>query len=631
MTGRSTEPPAVLHTAQPPAALKQSPTSSMAPLWKHFDDYTGPDCITPCPNEVLHKICSNLPFDVVKNFRLVCRIFGKIGNDHLNAQAHVCFKRTSFQELQRLSTSDLRKSIRSLCFDVNRYNEQFTFEKWRRVVRVTTNIGRSQENQDAYDRFRHYYVDQDAIVQEDLHVESIATLLRNCPKLHTVEIWSAYEDLRIMQKAVPVFADAGFSPRSRRGNFVHGVHAIKDVMQAANQTRTRLKRLFAGRLSQTLFHLEAVDTEIIKTGLEKVQCLSLEIDEPHPTTNFEATSWDKLSEGALSKLLGAASDVRYLSVRSRDSWSPAIATLYLNHIFGKHVFHYLQALHLRSVATNSKGLSKILIEHKETLRYVHLTNFNMVNNNDNWNDFFSVMCQQLPQARKFLLYGDWKGVEKFLAQESRLDVLTNNAGVMTPPKGSKTAQDFELQFGTNVLGSFLLTKLLLPIIEKTAASSPAGSVRVTFAGSLAVDLMSPTGGVAWTDNEPTLHGSQETNYGQSKAGNALLASALRRRVEKSGVISNAWNPGNLKSELQRHMPSVQAMFVNMIVYPVVNGAYTELFAGWGEEAGRPENAGKFIIPWGRFGPVRSDVAEAMENGGDEKLWEWCEKTSAQYA
>jgi hypothetical protein len=212
-----------------------------------------------------------------------------------------------------------------------------------------------------------------------------------------------------MQKAVPVFADAGISPRSRRGNFVHGVHAIKDVMQAANQTRTRLKRLFAGRLSQTLFHLEAVDTEIIKTGLKKVECLSLEIDEPHPTTNFEATSWDKLSEGALSKLLGAASDVRYLSVRSRDSWSPAIATLYLNHIFGKHIFHYLRALRLRSVATNSKGLSKILIEHRETLRYVHLTNFNMVNNNDNWNDFFNGMCQQLPQARKFLLYGDWKG------------------------------------------------------------------------------------------------------------------------------------------------------------------------------------------------------------------------------
>ncbi|CAD0092683.1 unnamed protein product [Aureobasidium vineae] len=213
-------------------------------------------------------------------------------------------------------------------------------------------------------------------------------------------------------------------------------------------------------------------------------------------------------------------------------------------------------------------------------------------------------------------------VEKFLAKESRLDVLTNNAG---------TAQNYELQMGTNVLGSFLLTKLLLPIIEKTAASSPAGSTRVTFAGSLAVDLMSPTGGVAWTNGEPIVHGSQQANYGQSKAGNALLASALRRRCGKLGVVSNAWNPGNLKSELQRHTPSVQAMFINMIVYPVQLGAYTELFAGWGEEAGRPENAGKFIIPWGRFGPVRGDVAEAMENGGDEKLWEWCEKASAQYA
>ncbi|KAH0271636.1 NAD(P)-binding protein, partial [Aureobasidium melanogenum] len=223
------------------------------------------------------------------------------------------------------------------------------------------------------------------------------------------------------------------------------------------------------------------------------------------------------------------------------------------------------------------------------------------------------------------------GVEKFLAQESRLDVLTNNAGVMTPPSGSKTAQGYELQMGTNVLGSFLLTKLLLPIIEKTATSSPAGSTRVTFAGSLAVDLMSPTGGVTWTDGEPTVHRSQQANYGQSKAGNALLASALRRRYEKSGIISNAWNPGNLKSELGRHQSSVQAMFIGMITYPVHLGAYTELFAGWGEEAGRSENAGKFIIPWGRFGPVRSDVAEAMENGGDEKLWEWCEKASAQYA
>jgi retinol dehydrogenase-12 len=202
---------------------------------------------------------------------------------------------------------------------------------------------------------------------------------------------------------------------------------------------------------------------------------------------------------------------------------------------------------------------------------------------------------------------------------------------MTPPKGSKTTQDYELQMGTNVLGTFLLTKLLLPIIEKTAKSSPAGSTRITFAGSLAVDMLSPAGAVAWTNGEPTIHSVQETNYGQSKAGNVLLASATGRRCKSSGVICNAWNPGNLKTELQRHMSSIQEMLFRPMLYPVQNGAYTELFAGWGEEAGLAENEGKFIIPFGRFGPVRKDIVEAMQNGGDEKLWEWCENKSAKYA
>lgn len=202
---------------------------------------------------------------------------------------------------------------------------------------------------------------------------------------------------------------------------------------------------------------------------------------------------------------------------------------------------------------------------------------------------------------------------------------------MVPPKGSKTAQNYELQMGTNVLGAFLLTKLLLPILEKTAASSPAGSVRATFAGSLAVDLGSPTGGVTWTDGEPTIHNSQQTNYGQSKAGNVLLASAFRRRVAKLGIISNAWNPGNLNSELQRHMSGIESVIVNKICYPVEFGAYTELYAGWGEEVARPEHAAAFIMPWGRMGTVRKDVQNATENGGDEKLWDWCEKVSAQYS
>lgn len=55
--------------------------------------------------------------------------------------------------------------------------------------------------------------------------------------------------------------------------------------------------------------------------------------------------------------------------------------------------------------------------------------------------------------------------------------------------------------------------------------------------------------------------------------------------------------------------------------------YTELFAGWSEEAGRKENAGKYVVPWGRFGALRGDVQTSKEG---LRLWEWCEKESKPY-
>jgi retinol dehydrogenase-12 len=64
-----------------------------------------------------------------------------------------------------------------------------------------------------------------------------------------------------------------------------------------------------------------------------------------------------------------------------------------------------------------------------------------------------------------------------------------------------------------------------------------------------------------------------------------------------------------------------------LVYKPVFGAYTELFAGWSEEAGKPENDAKYIVPWGRFGELRTDV-KASQDG--VKLWEWCERESKPY-
>jgi len=229
--------------------------------------------------------------------------------------------------------------------------------------------------------------------------------------------------------------------------------------------------------------------------------------------------------------------------------------------------------------------------------------------------------------------------EAFLAKESRLDVLTNNAGVMMPPAGSKTTQSHELQIGTNCLGPYLLAKLLTPLMDKTASSSPEGSVRVTWAGSLAVDMLSPSpGGMTLTS---TSGGPKDigvrTNYGQSKVGNLFLASeSARRYTGSSGVLHVCWNPGNLRSELQRHLDVASKAISGLISYPPVYGAYTELYAGWSKDI-TPALSGCYVVPWGRVGTFRADIASALrgvDEGGSGlagRFWDWCEAETKAFS
>jgi retinol dehydrogenase 12 len=134
--------------------------------------------------------------------------------------------------------------------------------------------------------------------------------------------------------------------------------------------------------------------------------------------------------------------------------------------------------------------------------------------------------------------------EDFMRRETKLHWLDNNAGVMVPPAGSKGAQGMELQFQTNILGPFLLTKLLLPVLKRTAESEPRGTVRVSWAGSLAGDLGSPRGGMAWKngpDGVSTLDDTKgtQTNYGISKAANYFLGNEFAKRFgERDGVMHN---------------------------------------------------------------------------------------------
>jgi NAD(P)-dependent dehydrogenase (short-subunit alcohol dehydrogenase family) len=131
----------------------------------------------------------------------------------------------------------------------------------------------------------------------------------------------------------------------------------------------------------------------------------------------------------------------------------------------------------------------------------------------------------------------------FSREHQRLDVLINNAGVMMPPLG-RTADGFETQFGTNFVGHFLLTLLLLPLLNRNPGS------RVVTVSSVA----HWTGRIDFNNLNAEKGYSKWRAYSQSKLANLMFAYELQRRLEQSGAstISTAAHPGVTASELARH-------------------------------------------------------------------------------
>jgi NAD(P)-dependent dehydrogenase (short-subunit alcohol dehydrogenase family) len=225
--------------------------------------------------------------------------------------------------------------------------------------------------------------------------------------------------------------------------------------------------------------------------------------------------------------------------------------------------------------------------------------------------------------------------DKFLADESRLDVLFNNAGVSNPPQGSVSPQGHELQFATNCLGPHLLTQLLLPVLSRTAKSSPSSNVRVIWSGSLVVDLSTPQGGPSVADFEhPSTN--QQVNYTNSKVGNWYLANSLAAQVGEHGILSIAQNPGNLKTALTRHVPAIIPFLAAPILYSAKFGAYTALWSAFSTDL-TIEDGGKYILPWGRLHPSpRKDLLAALqseENGGTGngfKFVDFCDRKIVEF-
>lgn len=124
-------------------------------------------------------------------------------------------------------------------------------------------------------------------------------------------------------------------------------------------------------------------------------------------------------------------------------------------------------------------------------------------------------------------------------------------------KGSSDIQFNEVQIGTNCIGPCLLFKLLHPILKKTAASAPTGSVRVLWAGSIAVHVKSPKpGGMEVDDTGRPRETNVLSSYGQSKVGNVFLAREYGKTTPQTGVVHACFNPGNLRTELQRNWSGI---------------------------------------------------------------------------
>ncbi|CAG8976415.1 hypothetical protein HYALB_00008540 [Hymenoscyphus albidus] len=138
--------------------------------------------------------------------------------------------------------------------------------------------------------------------------------------------------------------------------------------------------------------------------------------------------------------------------------------------------------------------------------------------------------------------------ETFLKSTSRLDILFLNAGVMMVPPGL-TKQGYEIQFGTNHLGHFLLSELLVGIMEKTAKEG--GDVRVVVVSSIGMQF-SPKSGIPYASLQSTGSAfifSSLWRYGTSKLANALFAREFHARYHGQGITCVSVHPGVIATGL----------------------------------------------------------------------------------
>jgi NAD(P)-dependent dehydrogenase (short-subunit alcohol dehydrogenase family) len=223
--------------------------------------------------------------------------------------------------------------------------------------------------------------------------------------------------------------------------------------------------------------------------------------------------------------------------------------------------------------------------------------------------------------------------EQLNAEGRPIDILINNAGVMTPPERDTTADGFELQFGSNHLGHFALTGHLLPLLRA------AKDARVVSLSSLAAR----TGRMHFDDPQFEKSYAPMSAYGQSKVAVLMFARELDRRSREAGwgILSNAAHPGLTKTNLQISGPShgrekpalMQRLYTAswrwapFLWQEIDDGILPALYAAATPHA----QGGAFYGPRGFYeaaggGVTLAKVSKAASNDADSRrLWELSEQ------
>lgn len=194
--------------------------------------------------------------------------------------------------------------------------------------------------------------------------------------------------------------------------------------------------------------------------------------------------------------------------------------------------------------------------------------------------------------------------DAFLARDEPLHILINNAGVAG--QRGITASGFELAFGTNFVGPYLLTNLLL---ERLRQSAPARIVNVASAAHY-----NATGIDFDAVRRPTRSRTALAEYAVSKLANVLHAEELARRLNGSGVGTYSLHPGVIASDIWRRVPWPVRPLIKLRMQPPAEGAETSLYCA--TDPALADETGQYYDECHRKEPGRAATPEL-----GYELWE----------